>query len=561
MNGNIVTIIRDGKLINIQEDKLCLGDIVVLQVGEIVPADIQLVEANGLEIDEFEITGEILPVHKKVKDNHDFLFMGTKVTRGTGKGLVVATGDKTEYGGILKQEWEKNRPFEFKLFRTRYLWLLGLLLPALLIDLSRSNNHIIVIAFYLFCSVVLVLLQNTQLLYQWIISHYLKEYQKSGINVRDPRVFDQFNEIDIYCFDKTGVLTSRQIEVKNIFLPYGKLYIENKHNKEYPFSLVKIACALCNDINFFEKIETANPIDKALIAFAMKNGIDISVLLSQYKRIYDQPFDSENRYMVCGYKSKNKEVYFFTKGDPEVILRMCDHYVSAAGIQIEMNFNVKRTVLSQMNTISQNGNTAIALAYAVGAINQKPSKFTFLCLAQLETPLHPDAQDIIRKITKEGKRGVILTGDRADNALRVGKECGIAIDSEACLTGKMIEKMDLQEVTRQSSYCSVFARLIPSQKGVLIRLFQRKGHRVAMIGDGPNDGIALKVADVGISFVENSSPIARRLSKILINDLSDLLNLFNDAKKIRIRLHFWNLFRTLLIALVLIYVYLSKLFF
>jgi Ca2+-transporting ATPase len=131
-----------------------------------------------------------------------------------------------------------------------------------------------------------------------------------------------------------------------------------------------------------------------------------------------------------------------------------------------------------------------------------------------------------------GIRSMLLTGDLPETALRVAEECGISGGSKACLTGQTMDRMPLQEVARQSEYCPVYARLIPSQKGTLVRQLQGQNHTVAMVGDGPNDGVALKAADVGISFVKESSLVARRLSRILIHDLSDLVRLVKSARQV-----------------------------
>jgi Ca2+-transporting ATPase len=145
----------------------------------------------------------------------------------------------------------------------------------------------------------------------------------------------------------------------------------------------------------------------------------------------------------------------------------------------------------------------------------------------------PGVREILEELSVEGIRSVMLTGDRAETAAKVGEDIGITDRAYADLTGNHIERMELSEVARQAEHGSVFARLLPSQKGVLIRLFQERGHYVAMVGDGANDAIALRVADIGISFVENSSPFAKRLAKILINNLSDLLMIVRGSKKIR----------------------------
>jgi len=558
MNDNFVTIVKDGKLINTDEDNLLKDDLVVLQAGDIIPADLKLVEARGLEIDEFELRGEIMPVIKKVDDEDVMLYMGTRVIRGTGKGIVIATGKQTEYGKVLKQEWEHNKPHELKIFKTRYLILVGLLLPAFIIHLERSNNDIWAVAFYFLWSVILILLQNNELVQYILVSNELKKLGRFNIQIRDVRALEWMHKIDLMCFDKTGVLTTRQMDVKNIYFADRILNAGatlHDRTEGSVFHLVKIACALCNDVQFYEKIDLANPVDKALMSFAVINGINVTDILSQYQRVYDAPFDSENRYMACGFKRDDQDVYFL-KGDPEVVLTMCSHYMTTTGAKKKIDWEFLTFNSSNIDAISKDGDTAIALAYTYDIFGRSPSEYTFLSLFQLENSIQAGAREIIRFFTEKGIRSMLLTGDRAKTAVRISEECGITKDSQACLTGRMINQMESSEVIRQSSYCSVFARLIPSQKGVLIRLLQEKGHCVAMVGDGPNDGIALKVADIGISFLKNSSPIARRLSKILINDLADLLRLIEGSHRIKRRAEHLHFFRFLIIAASLLSIYL-----
>jgi Ca2+-transporting ATPase len=151
-------------------------------------------------------------------------------------------------------------------------------------------------------------------------------------------------------------------------------------------------------------------------------------------------------------------------------------------------------------------------------------------LFRLENPLKPDAKAVLRELSEKGIRNVILTGDRTETALRIGGETGIENAAKFYLTGRNIEQMPPSEVAKQCKYVSVFTRLSPSQKGIITRIFQQRGHRVAVIGDGTNDVIALKSADVGISFVERSSPMAKRKAKVLINDLTDILRVMETAR-------------------------------
>jgi Ca2+-transporting ATPase len=540
-----------GKLLNIIEDNLRQGDVVFLQAGDLVPADLRLVEAASLEVDEFELTGEIMPVIKKVNGRDVTVFKGSKVVKGTGKGYVTATGEQTEYGKIAKQAWEREKGYEFHLVNKGHFILPLLLLPALIISLTRFHNPATVFAVFLPLAAIVVLLQNTKLFKYILITSEIRGLQGHNIYFRDMTALEHLINVDVMCFDKTGVLTTRNLEVKNVFTESGILNIDSVSTEGNTFNLIKIACALCNDIRFREKMDQASLIDRALISFAMKNGINLDETLFRYKRIYDKPFDSEERYMACGFQFSDTTEYYFAKGDPEIILRMCDSYLTILGLKKDMDYDLLSSVKTNMDSINKTGDTIIALAYSTGSSTNVPSNYTFLCLLQLGAPLVPGVREMLRELSVKGIRNVMLTGDRAETAAKVGEEIAITDRAYADLTGKHIERMKLSEVARQAEHGSVFARLLPSQKGVLIRLFQEKGHYVAMVGDGANDSIALRVADIGISFVENSSPFAKRLSKILISDLGDLLLVAQGSNRIKWRATFLTWFRILMIMTIL----------
>ncbi|MDP1624154.1 MAG: HAD family hydrolase, partial [bacterium] len=300
--------------------------------------------------------------------------------------------------------------------------------------------------------------------------------------------------------------------------------------------------------------EMANPIDKALVGFAGVNGMDLRDLLLRVKRIYDKPFDSENRYMVCGFEMDGMKRYF-AKGDPNLILRMCNQHITTNGRVKQMDNEFWGMHLASMRAVNQSNDTVIALAYKPDIADDMTQNFIFLSLLQLENSLQAGAREIIKVIMDKGIRGLLLTGDRPETAGKIAEQRGITKDSKMVLTGGSIAQMELREVARQSSYCSVSARLIPTQKGVLIRLLQDKGQCVGMIGDGVNDGIALRMADVSISFFRNSSPIARKFANILINELNDLSILLASAQRYKNGNHHLKIFRGLTLAAILLGVY------
>lgn len=555
MTDTITTITKDGELVNIDTDNLRVDDVVVLQTADIVPADLKLVEANGLEVDEFDITGELLPVIKEVGEEAVILYAGSKVTRGTGKGIVIAVGEETEYGRIVNQVWEQEQPDRSRVIESRYLWLVILLLPPLIVQVTQVTNVVVVIAFHLLLAFLLGVLQNDNLFKKNLVAGERRKLEESKIQIRDVKALERMGGMDILCLDKTGVLTTRQMEVKNIYLGDRLIAATSTSIKDSDaWHWVKTACALCNDVSFWEKIGQANPVDKALISFALKEGMDVRDLFLRARRIYDKPFDSENRYMACGFELDGGRQYF-AKGDPAVIQRRCNQYLTAAGERKRMDNDFWNVNLSNMQAINQSGDTVIGLAFMTDAADKEPRQFTFLCLLQLENPLHAGAREIVHRAKEKGIRSILLTGDRAETAGRIAEQCGMTTDPAMVLTGGSIARMELREVARQSAYCSVYARLIPSQKGTLVRLLRERGHCVGMVGDGINDGIALKAADIGISFTENSSPIAQRLAHILINKLDDLTLLVESADRIKNRIGQLRIIRIGLMAVSLISVY------
>ena len=552
MKGNTVTIAKRGKIVNIAEDALCKGDILLLQAGDLVQADLKLIEARGLEVDEFDLTGEIMPVDKKIDGEDVFVYKGSRVTRGNGRGVVIALGEETEYGEILKQRWGQVKYKFPSLIKGKYLILLVFLLPPLTAFLNRYNNLALVCIVNLATAIFVVLIQNNKLFKYVLTLSEVKKIKSQNIQIHDETSLDYINNIDVVCFDKTGVLTTRDIEVKRIHFADEIPDINSFLSDKNIFNLTKIACALCNDVIFFEKLKQADPVDRALISFALKNGIDINEIALKYKRIYEKPFDSEDRYMACGFELGDKKIYF-AKGDPEVILRMCRNYITVSGVEKKLDLDFLSSITAKTYSINQKGDVAIALAYSSGTLETSPSHYTFLCLLQLENPVKPRAPEVIRALKENGVRPLILTGDRPETAMKIGGEVGIDDKSNYCLTGKSMAKMDLSEVARQSDYISVFARLLPSQKGILIMLLQQRNNFVIMVGDGANDTVALKVADVGIAFEENSSPLAKRVSKILINDLADLLTIIQSARRIKRRIKYLMLFRgTILMSMLLV---------
>jgi P-type Ca2+ transporter type 2C len=534
MTGNRVTVQKVDTISNIPEDDLRTGDVVLVQAGDLVPADLKLLEAGGLEVDEWELTGEIAPVAKRVGAEDVFIYRGSRVTRGHGQGLVIAAGADTEYAQILNQRWELRARKPPALITRRALILLMLLLPPGVMALRHFDYSVFVYALAALASIVIVLLQSSELFAYVLTSNTVRRLAEQNIQVRAVAALDVIGHVDIACLDKTGILTTLAIAVKQVH------FVDETPDRAWlsavneRIDLTNIACALCNDVYYLAKQDQANPVDKALIAFAAQNGYALADVAPQYRRIYDQPFEADARYMAVGFEQHDRRLYF-AKGAPEVIVKMCRSYLTAAGDERHLDFRFYDAVRIQIDAITQAGNIVIALAYRSGVSAEPPEQYALLGLIELENPLQPGVRKTIQWLKQAGIRPIMLTGDRAEAAVVVSRQAGIETRPQYYLTGQQIATMGLEEVARQAKYVSVFARMLPSHKGVLVRLLQRDQRRVVMVGDGANDTIALRAADVGVSLVEHSSPIARRVSQILITDLADLVTLIQIARRLKAR--------------------------
>jgi Ca2+-transporting ATPase len=525
-------------------------DIVEIKAGDVVAADLRLLDAEGLEVDEFELTGEIMPVFKLVDPEDDVIvYHGSRVLQGRGRGIVVAAGEKTEYGNIVKQSLQDEPDEAFLPCKRRHFVLPLFLLTALVVRVQQGADPIPMLLTYGGSALLVLLLQNMKWCKFVFMRRQRAKMNGKNILLRDCGALEEMRDINLICFDKTGVLTSRDIKVKRIFLG-GDMEEGGTIPDEGTRHLVITGCALCNDAPTPDRTLNINPLDSALMSYAEEQGVEATDALRRHQRIYVKPFHSEERFMSCGFKRQSSGgAFYFAKGDPEVLLKMCTRYVTPRGEIKPLNFSFLAEVQYVIEKMTCDGSIVIALAYAEGS--SPPSTYMFLCLIQMENPLKPQTKEILCALEEKRIRSVMLTGDRMETSLRIAENSGIKNAARLCLTGKDIAKMGLNEIMRQCAYISVFARMRPSQKGIIVNALRQRGHRVAMVGDGANDVMAIRAADIGITFFEKSSPIARRNARILISDLADILCVVETARAVKRQIKLLAVLATFMLLILL----------
>lgn len=557
MTGSLITIEKNGTLVNIDEHDLAKGDVVVLQTGDHIPADLDLVETRGLEVDAFKITGELLPVRKSVDDADPKLYQGSRVVKGSAKGVVLAAGDQTEYGKVSHQENAITENRRIKFIGKHDAWWLLFTLPLLPLVIACSGHILLGLLIYLLAIAAFLLVKQRDLHQRLLTFLYGIPLEREGIKIRTWDAFRAVKDISLVCFDKTGVLTTRETELSRLAFFGGMVEASDglKDLDDFTSEMVIKACALCHDTWFYERIETGHPLDRAIIHFAQQQGADLDQMLQAYERVYDQPFTSESRYMICGYEHAEEGEIYLMKGDAQIVRTRCRFYTTLDGEIKRIGAGFLKDYRNIIHESDLSGHKTIVLAYACDDASLESSGFTILCVLQFENTLQPGVGDVIQNISDRGLRSLMLTGDSPESAVWAAEESGIGKADQGYLTGPMLDRMSFDEIRRQMQHCAIFARLSPSQKGLLVRLIQNRLTKVAMVGDGFNDGIALKVADLGFSFQTGSSATARKFSEILINDLLDLVEIFEQAHRYRRAATWLSVIRVVMIVVVYVVIY------
>ncbi|MEZ0323378.1 MAG: magnesium-translocating P-type ATPase [Hydrogenothermaceae bacterium] len=499
-----VTVIRDGKGVNIPIEEVVPDDIVVLTAGNIVPADMVLLESKDLFINESLLTGEPYPVEKKSSDK---LFMGTHVVSGFSIAKVEKTGEDTQYGQLIKRVelGKEETDFERGLRRFGYSLLeISTVLILIVFTVNAYFNRGIVesllFSLSLGIGIAPVLLPA---IVSIGLSYGAKHMARKGAIVKRLVSIQNFGSMDILCTDKTGTLTLGQMKV------YDYVDINGKENK-------KLNIYACLNSTFQTGYQ--NPIDEAIKSTCDKN------LSLDYKKLDEIPYDFNRRRLSILVKKEDKNIVI-TKGAYKEILEICDY------VDIEDEIKPIGQFKDQIETVyqsySKEGFKIIALAYKEtekdSITYEEENSMVFLGFIILFDPIREDAKDTIERLKNYGVNVKIITGDNRLVATYIAKSLGIEGE---ILTGEEISKLNSGALLNKVEDVSIFAELTPLQKETVVHYLKKAGFTVGYMGDGINDIAAMRAADVAIS-VQNAVDIAKETADIVMTSYN--LNLVADA--------------------------------
>ncbi len=527
-------VIRDGRREEIAASCLVTGDIVCLEAGCQVPADMRLLEAESLKVEESALTGESLPVEKDASflarpknDSHEIplgdrfnmAYMSTIVTYGRGKGIVTATGIHTEIGKIasmIQETKEDATPLQKRLGELgTVLSLLSLLLCTLLFFIGiwqhRNLFEMLITAISL---AVAAVPEGLPAIVTICLALSVTRMVKVNTIIRRLPSVETLGSVSVICSDKTGTLTQNRMRVVSCFCNQSPVSPKSLQKTDYLDFLAGMT--LCNDAVIENNKAIGDPTELALLELAASCGIHRYALERTMPRLKELPFDSDRKMMTTFHRSGTGSVSY-TKGAPDEILRLCTKILLYGKISPILPQH-RDKIREQMKTMSSKALRTLAIAMKRDGNGPLENDLIFVGLAGMQDPARPEAAAAVQTCREAGISTVMITGDHIDTAYAIAKQLGIVENRQQCMSGSEIAGLSADTFCKRLDTARVFARISPEQKVKIVKGFQSCGHIVAMTGDGVNDAPSLKAANVGIAMGKNGTDVAKQAADMILTD-------------------------------------------
>lgn len=529
---------RDGRTIEINSEEVVPGDIIFLEAGDLVSADLRIIKSSRLQVDESSLTGESVPVEKQpaeiaentpLADRINMLYKGTAVTKGNTIAVVAATGMKTELGSIAKLVQSSDQaatPLEKKLeeFSKKLIKITGVLVLVIFIaGLLNGQNWLEMLETSIALAVAAIP-EGLPIVATLALAHGMLKMAKHNVIVKKLSAVETLGGTNVICTDKTGTLTQNKIEVNSILTGTVNADFRKNRNiaRDLSYDMMLQIAVLCNtaDINDNGK-ETGDPLETGLLKFAKRENIPINDLRKQFPVKKEEPFSSETKIMATLCQSENGYTVY-AKGAVEELIRRCTGFLSG-NQETLFDENKKREWLGQAEQMAVSGFRVIAGAYKhTGKINEPLSgNLVFVGLYGMIDPPREEVFDAIKECKTAGISIIMITGDHPGTAKNIGLKLGIISDqSSPVITGKeMTGYSGLAESEKDNwVHTNVFARVNPKQKLDLVTVLQDRKYVVGMTGDGVNDAPALKKADIGIAMGKRGTQVAQDVADMILKD-------------------------------------------
>ena len=534
MSAATSKVLRDGKIVTIHSEELVVGDVVLLEAGDAVPADGRIIENASLKIEEAALTGESVPVSKFIDiinladgegdvplgDRRNMAYMGSTVVYGRGAMIVCATGMDTEMGKIadaLAQASDGQTPLQIKLTQLSKIltWLvLGICVVIFAVQLLRAGGmsfEVVLNSFMIAVSLAVAAIpEGLAAVVTVVLSIGVTNMSKRNAIIRRLTAVETLGCAQVICSDKTGTLTQNRMTVVDFF---------GENEQE----LAK-AMALCCDAEIDDEGKvTGEPTEAALVAWANTLGLNKTALKESFPRCGEAPFDSGRKMMSTLHLAPNGVVQY-TKGAPDVIIGKCTHYLKN-GEAVPMTEDYRREILDNNKAMADKALRVLACALRIWSAQPDDcepetleQQLCFVGLTGMIDPVRPEVKDAIDECKAAGIRAIMITGDHVDTAVAIAKELGILREGDRAVTGTQLSQMSDEEFEREFQNISVYARVQPEHKTRIVSAWRKAGYVTAMTGDGVNDAPSIKSADIGVGMGITGTDVTKNVADMVLAD-------------------------------------------
>ena len=537
LSAYVTKVVRNGQVEVVPSKNIVPGDIVILETGDYVPADIRLVEAINLKIQESALTGESVPIEKNTEkiddesvgigDRTNIAFSSSMVTYGRGKGIVIATGMNTEVGkiaGMLNEVEEEETPLQKRLNSLgKILGIACLVICAIIFLIGLIEGKEPVDMFITAVSLAVAAIPEGLAAVSTIILAIGKQRMvKCNAIVKTLPAVETLGSSTVICSDKTGTLTQNKMTVKKIFYD-SNIYDLDNAPKNNVLDKIVYANMLCNDTKISNENElSGDPTETALIDMGLKLQYGKG-LIKENIRVKELPFDSERKLMTTVNKV-GEEYIVYTKGGVDEILEKCTSYELEDGIHNNLD-EYKNEIYKSNQEMAEQALRVLACGYKV--LDKEPTDeemknieqdLIYLGMCGMIDPPREEAKEAVHKCKTAGIKTVMITGDHKITAVAIARELGILENDDEALTGKELDNISDEELAKNIRKYSVYARVSPEHKVRIVKAWKANGEIVSMTGDGVNDAPALKTADIGCAMGKVGTDVAKEAADVILTD-------------------------------------------
>ena len=530
-------VYRNGELIEVASSELTIGDIIVLEAGDVVGGDARILDSFSLQMNESALTGEVEAVNKHssiikekvgIADRKNMVFATTLVTYGRARAIITNVGMNTEIGKIatlMNETKERKTPLQRTLddfSKVLSIVIMGICIVVFALNMMRGSEVLDALMFAVALAVAAIP-EALASIVTIVLAMGTSTMAKKNAIMKNINAVESLGCVSVICSDKTGTLTQNKMTAQQIYYRNGLYQVTQLDDQHYLDKMLMLCFTLCNDASISEEgSRVGDPTELAFVDWMKQLQKSVRNIRGTYPRIDENPFDSIRKMMSTLHLVDGKKTLFI-KGACDELLKRSTHILLDDGIQ-PLNDQLKQQILEQNMQFANNGLRVLGFAYkfqdpdCASITLEDEQDLIFIGLVSLMDPPRNESKDAVMQCKKAGMIPVMITGDHKVTARAIAKQIGIYEDGFVCVEGSELDEMSDEQLQTQLENIRVFARVAPEHKIRIVNAWQQRGKIVAMTGDGVNDAPALKQADIGIAMGITGTEVSKDAASMILTD-------------------------------------------